>query len=67
MQRAISERRASKHQLKVWVLMSCVNEGCASQEVNVFVDETQTGVKPWQAPCYCPRCRTELHFEGMAD
>lgn len=67
MQRAISARRQAKRPLQVWVLMSCINEHCASQEVNVFVDETVPGCKPWQAPCLCPRCHTELHFEGLEE
>jgi len=66
-QRAISERRRTKMQLKVWVLMSCPSGTCASQEVNVFVDETTPGVRPWQAPGRCPRCNSELHFEGLDD
>jgi hypothetical protein len=65
LQRAISTRRRMKGPLKVWILMSCPAGTCASQEVNVFVDETQLGCRPWQASCRCPRCGAELNFEGL--
>lgn len=64
LQQAMSARRRTKGPLKVWVLLRCPSATCATQEVNVYVSE-EPGCKPWQAPCRCPRCGTELHYEGL--
>jgi aspartate carbamoyltransferase regulatory subunit len=65
LQQAIRDRRQGMRPLRVWVLLSCPNTTCATMEVNVFVDESSPGIKPWQAPARCPRCSAELRFEGL--
>jgi hypothetical protein len=66
LQQAIRQTR-TMGPVKVWVLLSCNNDRCATSEVNVFIDETRPGVKVWQAPARCPRCAAELQFEGLEE
>jgi hypothetical protein len=64
LQQAIRAQREHTLKLRAWVLLSCPNPMCSIKETNVWVEE-MPGCRPFQAPCRCVRCSSELQFEGL--